>query len=80
VKRKEILEHTGVVGVRTEIKKRKVNALILDSLIFIEKMFELGDTQLTSKFVGIALSTGYGWLKKRGDEEGLNGLILKYME
>jgi len=28
VKRKEILEHIGVFGVRKEIKKRKVNAFI----------------------------------------------------
>jgi len=44
---------------------------------FIEKMFELGDAQLTSKSVGIVPSTGCGWLK-RWNEEGLNGLILKY--
>ncbi|MEG3224549.1 MAG: hypothetical protein BME94_03240 [Methanobacteriales archaeon Met13] len=77
VKRKEIVEHIGLVGVKKEIKKRKVNALILDRLIFIRKMFELDDVQLASKSVGIASSTGYIWLK-RWNKEGLNGLIPKY--
>ncbi|MEN6593156.1 MAG: helix-turn-helix domain-containing protein [Methanobacterium sp.] len=77
VKQKEILEHIGLVGVKKEIKKRKVNALILDRLIFIKKMFELDDVQLASKSVGIAPATGYRWLK-RWNKEGLNGLIPKY--
>jgi putative transposase len=77
VKRKEIVEHIGLVEVRKNIKKRKVNALILDRLIFIEKMFELDDVQLASRSVGIAPSTGYEWLK-RWNKEGLNGLIPKY--
>ena len=77
VKRKEIVEHIGLVEVRKNIKKRKVNALILDRLIFIEKMFELDDVQLASISVGIAPSTGYEWLK-RWNKEGLNGLIPKY--
>jgi len=72
VKRKEILEHIGLVDVKKEIKKRKVNALILDRLIFIRKMFELDDVQSASKSVGIGASTGYIWLK-RWNEEGLNG-------
>jgi len=45
VKRKEMVEHIGLVGVKKKIKKRKVNALILDRLIFIRKMFELETTQ-----------------------------------
>jgi len=45
VKRNEIVEHIGLVDVKKEIKKRKVNALILDRLIFIRKMFELDDVQ-----------------------------------
>jgi putative transposase len=77
VKRKEIVEHIGLVGVKKEIKKRKVNALILDRLIFIRKMFELDDVQLASKSVGIGSSTGYEWLK-RWNKEGLNGLVPKY--
>ncbi|MBU4608283.1 MAG: helix-turn-helix domain-containing protein [Euryarchaeota archaeon] len=77
VKRKEIVEHIGLVGVKKEIRKRKVNALILDRLIFIKKMFELDDVQLASQSVGISFSTGYIWLK-RWNEEGLNGLIPKY--
>jgi len=77
VKRKEIVEHIGLVEVRKQIKKRKVNALILDRLIFIEKMYELDDVQLASKSVGIAPSTGYEWLK-RLNIEGLDGLIPKY--
>ncbi len=77
VKRKEIVGHIGLVGVKKEIKKRKVNALILDRLIFIEKMFELDDVQLASKSVGIAPSTGYEWLK-RWNREGLSGLMPKY--
>jgi putative transposase len=77
VKRKEIVEHMGLVDVRKNIKKRKVNAFILDRLIFIEKMYELDDVQLASKSVGIAPSTGYEWLK-RWNKEGLNGLIPKY--
>ena len=77
VKSKGILEHIGLVGVKKNIRKRKVNALILDRLIFIEKMFELDDVQLASKSVGVAPSTGYEWLK-RWNEEGLNELIPKY--
>jgi len=77
VKSKEIIEHIGLTEVRKQIKKRKVNALILDRLIFIEKMFELDDVQLASKSVGVASSTGYEWLK-RWNKEGLNGLIPKY--
>jgi len=77
MKRKEIVEHIGLVQVKKEIKKRKVNALILDRLIFIEKMFELDDVQLASKSIGIAPSTGYEWLK-RWNKEGLNGLIPQY--
>jgi len=77
VERKEIVEHIGLAGVKKEIKKRKVNALILDRLIFIEKMFELDDVQLASESVGIAPSTGYEWLE-RWNKEGLNGLIPKY--
>lgn len=77
VKRKKIVNHVGLVGVKKEIKKRKVNALILDRLIFIEKMFELDDVQLASKSIGIAPSTGYEWLK-RWNKEGLNGLMPKY--
>jgi len=63
-----------LVGVKKEIKKRKVNALILDRLIFIRKMFELDDVPSASKSVGIGASTGYIWLQ-RWNEEGLNGLI-----
>ena len=77
MKRKEIVEHIGLVAVRKNIKRRKVNALILDRLIFIGKMFELDDVQLASRSVGIAPSTGYEWLK-RWNKEGLNGLIPRY--
>jgi len=32
-------------------------------------MFELGDAQSVSKFMGIVPSTGYEWLKKDGMEK-----------
>ncbi|MEN4006681.1 MAG: helix-turn-helix domain-containing protein, partial [Methanobacterium sp.] len=58
-------------------KKRKVNALILDRLLFIKKMFELEDVQLASKSMGISHNTGYIWLR-RWNKEGMKGLIPKY--
>lgn len=76
-KRLEIVEHIGLSGVKKEIKKRKVNALILDRLLFIRKMFELDDVQLAAKSVGISHNTGYIWLR-RWNEEGMDGLIPKY--
>lgn len=76
-KRLKIVEHVGLSGVKKEIKKRKVNALILDRLLFIKKMFELDDVQLAAKSVGISHNTGYIWLR-RWNKEGMNGLIPKY--
>lgn len=76
-KRLKIVEHVGLSGVKQEIRKRKVNALILDRLLFIKKMFELDDVQLAAKSVGISHNTGYIWLR-RWNKEGMNGLIPKY--
>lgn len=37
VSKKGIVEHIGLAGVKKEIKKRKVNAFILDRLILLKK-------------------------------------------
>ncbi|MCC7554293.1 MAG: helix-turn-helix domain-containing protein [Methanobacteriaceae archaeon] len=75
--KKEIEDHIGLDGVKKEIKKRKVDAIVMQRLIFIQSMFEHEDVQKASKVVGVAPSTGYEWLK-RWNAEGINGLTPKY--
>jgi putative transposase len=77
VSKKKIIDHMSLSEVKQEIKKRNIDAVVMQRLIFIKTMFETNNVPKSSQVVDIAPSTGYEWLK-RWNKEGIDGLTPKY--